>query len=40
MSTGVLKYSLENVLVFMKKLRFAGLEETGSIIKETDVNQD
>lgn len=40
MSTSVLKYSLENVPVFLKKLRFAGLEQTSSIIKETDVNQD
>lgn len=40
MSTGVLWHSLENVLVFTKKLRFAGLEETGSVIKETDVNED
>lgn len=40
MSTSVLKYSLENVPVFLKKLRFASLEETSSIIKETDVKQD
>lgn len=40
MSTSVLKYSLENVPVFLKKLRFASLEQTSSVIKETDVNQD
>lgn len=26
--------------MFIKKLRFAGLEETSSVSKETDVNED
>lgn len=38
-STSVLKYSLDNVPVFLKNLQFAGLEQTSSVIKETDVNQ-